>query len=179
MMRTPLHRWIADRIGLPEAELSREAIERSQLMKLRETLSWAKERSTFYRGLLRRHDPQELATLKDLSSFPFTTSVDLKRQPHQFLCVSQSEVVRVVTLHTSGTTGEPKRIFFDAHDQESTIDFFHHGMSTLVGPGDRVLILMPGTIAGSVGALLVKGLNRLGATAISHEIGRASCRERV
>ena len=33
---------------------------------------------------------------------------------------------------------------------EHTLDFFHHGMSTLVHPGDRVMILLPG---GGVGPL--------------------------
>jgi phenylacetate-coenzyme A ligase PaaK-like adenylate-forming protein len=77
-------------------------------------------------------------------------------------------VSRVVTLQTSGTTGEPKRVFFTIDDQERTIDFFHHGMSTLAGPGDRVLILLPGTLPGSVGDLLVKGLERLGAVGVPH-----------
>ncbi|MHC1743192.1 MAG: DVU_1553 family AMP-dependent CoA ligase [Syntrophobacteraceae bacterium] len=168
MTRTPLHPWIAGRIGVTDLELTRQAIERVQLANLRETLSWAKERSTFYRAHLQGHEPRDLARLSDLASFPFTTSTDLRRQAYRFLCVSQSEVARVVTLRTSGTTGDPKRIFFDAHDQESTIDFFHHGMSTLVGPNDRILILMPGTTPGSVGDLLAKGLDRLGAIAIPH-----------
>ena len=73
-----------------------------------------------------------------------------------------------MTLQTSGTTGDPKRVFFTIDDQERTIDFFHHGMSTLAGPGDRVLILMPGALPGSVGDLLVKGLERLGAVGVPH-----------
>ena len=50
----------------------------------------------------------------------------------RFLCISQSEVERVVTLQTSATTGDPKRIYFTEEDQLATIDFFHWGMSMLV-----------------------------------------------
>jgi phenylacetate-coenzyme A ligase PaaK-like adenylate-forming protein len=48
------------------------------------------------------------------------------------------------------------------------VDFFHHGMSTLVAAGQRVLILMPGEQPGSVGRLLVEGLDRLGAAGMVH-----------
>jgi phenylacetate-coenzyme A ligase PaaK-like adenylate-forming protein len=74
----------------------------------------------------------------------------------------------VVTLQTSGTSGEPKRIFFTRQDQELTIDFFEKGMSTFTGPEDRVLILLPGEKPGSVGDLLAKGLRRMGAKAIPY-----------
>lgn len=75
---------------------------------------------------------------------PFTTSDDLKRHPLRFLCVSQSSIERCVTLQSSGTTGPAKRLFFTQEDLELTLDFFHHGMSTLVQPGNRVMILLPG-----------------------------------
>ena len=74
----------------------------------------------------------------------------------------------MVTLRSSGTSGPPKRLFFSAADLERTVDFFHHGMSTLVAPGQRVLILMPGEQPGSVGQLLVEGLGRLGAAGVVH-----------
>ncbi len=41
-----------------------------------------------------------------------------------------------------------------------TIDFFAHGMRTLVDPPGPVLILMPGARPGSIGDLLAKGLAR-------------------
>jgi phenylacetate-coenzyme A ligase PaaK-like adenylate-forming protein len=76
------------------------------------------------------------------------------------------EVARVVTLRSSGTTGLPKRLYFTEEDLERTVDFFQHGMSTLVQAGQRVLILMPGGLPGSVGDLLVEGLARMGAVGI-------------
>lgn len=74
----------------------------------------------------------------------------------QFLCVSQDEIDRVVTLQTSGTSGEPKRLFFTAKDLELTVGFFHRGMATLTEPGWGVLILMPGPKPASIGDLLSK-----------------------
>jgi phenylacetate-coenzyme A ligase PaaK-like adenylate-forming protein len=75
----------------------------------------------------------------------------------------------VVTLDTSGTTGKPKRCYFTRADQDLTIDFFGVGMTTLVSLDDRVLILLPCELAGSVGDLLQIGLQRRGITAVRHE----------
>jgi phenylacetate-coenzyme A ligase PaaK-like adenylate-forming protein len=77
-------------------------------------------------------------------------------------------VARVVTLPTSGTTGDPKRIFFSEADLARTVDFFHRGMTTLVDPGQRVLILLPGVLPDSVGALLRAALARMGVDGIVH-----------
>jgi len=103
-----------------------------------------------------------------MNKLPFTTSEDLKENPLDFLCVSQNDVNRIVTLQSSGTTGKPKRLFFTEADQELTIDFFHHAMLTLVVPKDRVLILLPGDIPGSVGDLLRTALERAGVTGVIH-----------
>lgn len=65
-------------------------------------------------------------------------------------------------LTSSGTTGEPKRIYFSSADQALTIDFFGVGMANLTHPGDRVLILLPGEKPGGVGDLLRLGLIKAG-----------------
>jgi phenylacetate-CoA ligase len=98
-------------------------------------------------------------------------AADVRENGLRFLCVSQGDIRRVVTLDTSGTTGSPKRLYFTADDQELTIDFFHVGMSTFTAPGDRVLILLPGERPGSVGDLLATALRRLGAEGIKHGPG--------
>jgi len=111
---------------------------------------------------------EKVRSFKDFQQLPFTTTGDLSRNPLQMLCVSQDSINRVVTLNSSGTTGQPKRVFFTAGDQELTRDFFHHGMSTLVEPGDRVLILLPGALPGSVGDLLADGLRRMQVVPVPH-----------
>ena len=172
MKITPLEGWILEQIGANGRDSSRERIEACRLERLRRTVDWAKSRSPFYRERLGNVSGRDLVCLEDIKGLGFTTAEDIRRQPLQFLCVSQSEVSRVVTLRTSGTTGDPKRIFFTAEDQERTIDFFHHGMATLAGAGDRVLILLPGVLPGSVGDLLAKGLERLGAAGVPHGLVR-------
>ncbi len=167
--RTPLENWIAARIGLKAGQgLTPARLAAWQLARLNETLAHAHANSAFYRDQWGGRAAPRLARLDAVTGLPFTSAEALRRDPLQLLCVSQSAVARVVTLRTSGTTGDPKRIFFTAEDLEATIDFFHHGMSTLVGPGDRVLILLPGELPDSVGDLLQKGLARLGAQGIVH-----------
>jgi phenylacetate-CoA ligase len=168
MKITPLDSWVVRKICHGKDHLTREIIDNYQLQKLHETIGWARLHSSFYRARLAGFREGELSCLEDLARLPFTTAEDLRRYPMQFLCVSQSEISRVVTLPTSGTTGDPKRIYFTLDDQEQTIDFFCQGMSTMVGHRDRVLILLPGERPGSVGDLLARGLERLGAVVIPH-----------
>lgn len=165
---TSLEPWISSKInGDSSKNLTRTRIENYQIQKLQETLQWAISNSRFYRHLYSGR-ACEIDTLKDLLQLPFTTPEDLRQNPLDFLCVSQNEINRIVTLQSSGTTGKPKRLFFTEADQELTIDFFRHGMLTLVKPGDRVLIMLPGGTPGSVGDLLRLGLERAGITGIVH-----------
>jgi phenylacetate-CoA ligase len=163
---TPLQPWIAAKIGAP-VKFNRQALEDYQLSKLNETLALIRGKSPFYRSKL-DDAPPGLTSLQDLENFPFTSANDIRREPLRFLCVPQGEIERVVTLDTSGSSGSPKRLYFTLADQELTVDFFHIGMSILVGKGDRVLILLPGQTPGSVGDLLFKGLQRLSAVPIKH-----------
>jgi phenylacetate-coenzyme A ligase PaaK-like adenylate-forming protein len=164
---TPLEGWISQQLGGGEP-LRREQIEAHQVQMLRQTICWARRHSSFYQERLANVCENDFCGLEDLNEFPFTTADDLQQNSLRFLCVSQSEVERVVTLQTSGTSGAPKRLYFTAADQERTVDFFHHGMSSLVGSGDQVLILLPGEHPGSAGALLASGLLRLGAVGLIH-----------
>jgi phenylacetate-CoA ligase len=168
--KTPLEDWILNKISSKGAlsYLTRSAIEAFQLEKIRETISYARLKSPFYKNLLARFGGDPVKTIEDLSILPFTTSDDLKNHPLQFLCVSQSAVERCVTLQSSATTGPAKRIFFTKEDLDHTLDFFHHGMSTLVKAGDRVMILLPGDRPDSVGDLLSRALLRMDVISIIH-----------
>ncbi len=164
---TPLEPWIAAKIGLKGGEpLTRSALAGYQLSRLRETVAFVKKHSPFYRQLLRDIPPPD--SLEDLACFPFTTQSDLREDDQRFICVSRGEIERVVTLRSSGTTAPAKRLHFTAEDLELTVDFFHHGMGTMVEPAQKVLILMPGELPGSVGDLLARGLARMDAQAIIH-----------
>jgi phenylacetate-CoA ligase len=168
---SPLDPWIAAKIGEPGRPLSAAALAGYQLARLADTLRLARASSPFYRRRLAA-TPEDLASLRDLQSLPFTTAQDIRDRGLQFVCVSQDAIQRVVTLDSSGTTGSPKRIYFTRDDQELTIDFFRIGMATLTDPGDRVLILLPGERPGSVGDLLAIALGRLGAQPLKHGLVR-------
>jgi len=172
-MLTPLEPWIQSKIGLPPGTpLTRTSLNDYQLDRLRETVEHARSRSPFYRSQLAGICADDLHCLEDISRLPFTTPDAIMEDDLRFLCVSQGEIERVVTLRSSGTTSAVKRLHFSAEDLELTVDFFRHGMSALVNPGERVLILMPGELPGSVGDLLVQGLARMGALGIIHGIVR-------
>lgn len=164
---SPLHPWIARKIGVAPESLTRAAIEAYQLDKLNETLALCRARGPFYRQKMAGL-PNRLTSLADVAALPFTLADDVRERPLALLCVSQSEIERVVTLEPPGDPGPPKRLYFTAADLELTCDFFQVGMSTFTTPGDRVLILLPGERPGSVGDLLAQGLARLGAEGIRH-----------
>ena len=146
-IRTPLEDWIQRKISKAREDsvpLTRSCLEAYQLQKIRENLLYVRENSPFYRRALSDAKTDFVQCFEDMAQLPFTTSDDLINHPFRFLCVSQSIIERCVTLQSSGTTGPAKRLFFTREDLEHTLDFFHHGMSTLVQPGDRVMILLPG-----------------------------------
>ena len=124
-------------------------------------MGYAKTHGRFYRE--RFHEFDNIESFADFEKLPFTAPDDISQNPHDFLCVPLDDISRIVTLNTSGTTGNRKRIFFTPDDQELTIDFFHHGMSTFTASGNRVMIFMPGNAPGGVCDLLTRGLDRLGA----------------
>lgn len=165
---TPLQNWILERTRL--SAKSQEALRAYQFEKMLKTLEYAKEKSRFYQEQLQEIDLDAIRSLRDFEQIPFTTPLDIKRNAHDFLCVPSHEVERIVTLNTSGTTGDEKRLFFTHEDLEETIDFFQYGMNSLVEKGDKVMVLLPGSAFGSIGDLLKKALLRSGIECVVHGI---------
>lgn len=173
VLKTPLEKWIKAKIGSSATGAGlRQELDLHQLMKLRETVDYARSRSPFYRKLLANVCGGDLHGLGDIARLPFTTGEDILEDDLRFLCVSRDEIARVVTLNTSGTTSPAKRLHFTDDDLELTTDLFHHGMTTMVRAGQKVLILMPGEQYGSVGDLMVKALRRMDVEGIVHGIVR-------
>ncbi|KUO75016.1 MAG: hypothetical protein APF81_12215 [Desulfosporosinus sp. BRH_c37] len=169
--KSPLEAWIHQKIfGVAGGALTTAQLEQYQVRQLNAVIAKVKKESRFYREHLKDVEAGAISRIEDMGRLPFTTSKDLFRNPNAFSCVSQQQISRVMTISTSGTTGEPKRIFYTAEDQEATIDYFQHGMTNLACAGDRVLILLPSELPGSVGDLLQKALERLGATGIKHGV---------
>ncbi|MDY0220553.1 MAG: AMP-binding protein [Desulfobacterium sp.] len=181
---TPLDSWVASRIadpgiytpGVVNQQKSRPEIkkvtiadlEQYQLCMVKKTLETAMGNSPFYREHLSDVNLDHLRSIRDIQTLPFIFPKDLERNGLQMLCVSQGEISRVTTLQTSGTTSSPKRIFFTAKDLELTQNFFSHGMQTMVKPGEKVMVLMPGPNFGSVGERVKAGLDQTGCETLIH-----------
>ena len=107
-----------------------------RLRLLNEQLAYAAARSPFYRETLAGIAP--LSSLTELNKLPFLTPDVLRAQGNRLVCVPASAVKRIVSLQTSGSTGDAKRLSFTQGDLERTVAFFTEGMGWLAAPGDAV-----------------------------------------
>jgi phenylacetate-coenzyme A ligase PaaK-like adenylate-forming protein len=145
-----------------------EAVREEQLARLRAQLDYARTRSRFYHEHLKGISGKSFSWA-DLPGLPFTTGQDILNWA-SFLCVSQDDVERIVTIQSSGTSGPPKRLAFSRADLAATKDFFQIGMAQLVRSGDRALALWPGAQRPhGVSALLREALGEKGVTVFSGE----------
>ena len=165
MERTKLDHWIEQTEDIPR--LTRENLETLQLRRLNETLARLKAREGFYRDF-----PEKLEALADLRKLPFTTAADLSAQPGKFLLTSQSEVSRIISGATSGTTGTAKRVFYTEADTEHTVGFFAAGISEMLSPGEKCLIAFPFSGPFGLGDLIARAVERLGAVPIKAGFGQ-------
>lgn len=160
MKRTSLDAWIFEKHAIDVAD--REAFARYQLAALQALFVYARQHSPFYRRLYANVDVP--TSFHDFSQLPCTSADDLIRSGPEMLCVRQHQISRIVTLQTSGTSQDPKRVWFTEEDIALTLDFFQNGIKTLTNAHDRALILFPAKTPDSVGALLTTALQRLGLT---------------
>ena len=151
-MFDPAERKTARFAALPDYE---------RLALLNRQLAYAAAHSPYYAEALR--GVGALSSLSEIARLPFLTPETLAAQGRRLVCVPGSEVARIVSLRTSGTTGPVKRLYFTRGDLERTVEFFAEGMGWMTAPGDRVAVLMPCGVPDGVGELLCRGLERLGA----------------
>jgi phenylacetate-CoA ligase len=172
MRKIHLESWIHERIksqiGSSTDPLSRSHIDAYHLLKLRQTLGYSYERSSFYRKLFDEFGfrYEDIRNLGDLSRIPLTEPSQLASQPYRFLCVSQPEIARPYTFVTSGTTGPRKKIFWTRADIERITDFMAAGIMTVADTKDVVQILLPDGRPFSQADLLRRGVQKAGATAV-------------
>lgn len=165
MKRVKLENWIEKIEALPE--FTREGLEALQLQRLNETLAKLKQRGGFYAEY-----PEKLDSLSDLQTLPFTTPEMLSAAPGKFLLTSQSEVNRVISGATSGTTGPAKRVFYTQKDTANTVGFFTAGISEMLSAGEKCLIAFPFTGPFGLGDLIAQAVERLGAIPIKAGFGQ-------
>ena len=165
MKRTNLDQWIETVEGIPC--LTRENLESLQLRRLNETLARLKDRGGFYKDY-----PEKLDSLAELRNLPFTGADDLSACPGKFLLTSQSEVSRVISGATSGTTGPAKRVFYTETDTEHTVGFFAAGIGEMLSAGEKCFIAFPFTGPFGLGDLIAKAVERLGGIPIKAGFGQ-------
>ncbi len=141
--------------------LDRETIEAIQLKKLNRLLAKERARAGFYREM-----PERLQSLGRLSDLPFTTDEDLAHHAGAMLLTSQSEIRRVLSDATSGTTGAAKRVFYSENDLERTVQLYMAGLGELIFPGSVTMIAFPFSGAFGLGELIADAVERLGARPI-------------
>lgn len=154
--------WIAGQFQIKPEQLNRQELEQRQLTMMNQLLVWCKTNSSYYQDY-----PKQLQSLQDLQKLPFITAETVAQQGTQMVCLSQSEISRVVTMQTSGTSGCSKRLYFSQADQQLTIDFFACGLSEMNQAGDRCLILMPGNRPGGMNDLIQQALYKIQAVPIT------------
>lgn len=164
MNKTKLDLWIEETESLPC--LTREALEDLQLRRLNETLRRVKQRGGFYKDY-----PTELSSLTELSTLPFTTAEMLAAQPGKFLVTSQSEVSRVISGTTSGTTGVAKRVFYTQLDAARTVGLYRCGIGEMLNPGEKCFIGFPFTGNSGLGDLIARAVTKLGGVPIPAGFG--------
>lgn len=165
MKRTRLENWICEVEGL--SALDRAALEALQLRRLNELLSREKARGGFYKSL-----PERLVSLDELRTLPFTTPEQLAENAPGLLLTSQSEVSRIISGATSGTTGPSKRIFYTERDIAHTVGFFAAGIGEFVSPGEAVVVAMPFSGPDGLGELICRAVESLGARPVKFGMGR-------
>jgi phenylacetate-coenzyme A ligase PaaK-like adenylate-forming protein len=109
-----------------------------------------------------------MVTFRDLCKLPFLTPKMVAEDGGRMVAVSETEIDRVMTLQTSGSTGQPKSIFYSYGDLAATESFFYHGMLNLISATDRVLVLLPYLQENSVGELLIRTLTAKGIHCAGH-----------
>ncbi len=97
--------------------MSRDRLERLQLVRLRRCYRRVNRRVPFYRHRFSEHAdcPKNIETLGDLHHLPFTTKEDILSHPtDHFLAISPERILRFHA--TSGTTGHPLVMAYSSRD---------------------------------------------------------------
>lgn len=155
-----LDKWVSNRIE-PLCENEIKVSENKNLKLLNHVASKSYFYNELYKGII--------DNLSSWSEVPIISDEVLKTRDKELLCTSLDSISRIVTLNTSGTTGEPKRIYFTDSDQRNTVEYFKIGMSTFTKENDKVLIFMPCEKEASIGKLLANAISKI--NCIPYEYG--------
>ncbi|AGL02344.1 phenylacetate--CoA ligase family protein [Desulfoscipio gibsoniae] len=115
---------------------NRRVIRKIQLRRLRSTVQYVAVHSPFYREMFKRLGvrPGDIRTVENLQELPFTTDDDI-RNWRKFLCVPQDRLAAIFA--TSGTTGEPKRVYFSYREMQMFTNLY--ALTARMGHAGRVV----------------------------------------
>ena len=150
-----------------DQRFDRDELENMQLELLNVLVDRARGLSPFHR---KRLPASPLSSLDELAMLPFMVSDDL-RAHGELLLVPAERVARMVSLPTSGTSGEPKRIAFTEEDVRQTGDFFSSGLHCICRVGEVTAVLFPSVTPGSMGSLICRSAEATGASVATVDMG--------
>ena len=166
----PLEDWILSRvaaearaskglrqvIGTPRPqEVDRRMLREYQLHMFRKQMRYTGENSPFYQRRWKEIGlkPEDIRSYDDLCKVPVTEPKDLAESPFEFLCVSQTKVMRAFS--TSGTSGMRKRMFYTRNDILNTIDPIAAALKNVgMRQNDTLQIMFPTVAAWDPGLML-------------------------
>lgn len=137
-----------------------------QISKIKEAIKRAKEKNSAYERRFSDLCIDDINTYKSMSLIPFTYPEEITEDPAAFVCETQRNISRITSLRTSGSTGNPKRIYFTDNDLERTVQLFEMGMRPIIKGCKRCLIMMSDRSPGSIASLLKEGVERGGRSAV-------------
>ncbi len=154
---------------------SRDEIGALQLKRMKWSLAHAYENVPFYRNAFDKAGvhPDDLKSLSDLKSFPFTMKTDLRdNYPFGMFAVPREKISRIHA--SSGTTGKPTVVGYTKNDIDVWADMVARSMrASGTRPGDVVHIAYGyGLFTGGLGAHY--GAERLGCTVVPVSGGMTS-----
>ena len=122
-----------------ESGVKPELIVAIQERRLRNTIDYVYAHSPFYQRMFDkcRIRPEDIRTSADLNKLVFTTGNDI-RQWQDFLCVPEDKLSAVFT--TSGTTGEPKRMYYTYREVQMLSNLY--AMAIRIAHAGRLVALV-------------------------------------
>jgi phenylacetate-CoA ligase len=179
----PLESWILAKVaaearkspelrhitGRPRPEqVDRVMLRQYQLHKVRRMIEYTGENSYFYKARWKEFGikASDIRTFDDLCKIPLTEPKELAEVPLEFLCVSQTKVMRAFT--TSGTSGTRKRLFYSRDDILNIVDSIAVALKNAgMNENDTLQIMFPTVAAWDPGLMLEGACKVAGLKAIN------------
>lgn len=148
-----------------EETMSREQIEDIQLNRLQETVKRVYEKVPAYRAKMdeEKISPDQIQSLSDLHTLPFTVKKDLRdHYPFGLFAVDKKELVRIHA--SSGTTGKPTVVGYTKNDLDTWTELVARNVCLGGATSEDVaqICFGYGMFTGALG--LHYGLERIGAS---------------